>query len=84
MNGAYVAAGALALVGAAIHGGVGEATVVRKLDAEALPRTLWGGPRTTLLYIRAIVFVKPVSERPVAVCLRPFGLSFRNSDLSKS
>jgi hypothetical protein len=53
MNGAYMAAGALALVGAAIHGGVGEATVVRKLDAEAFPRTRWGGPQTTLLYIRA-------------------------------
>lgn len=53
MNGAYAAAGALALVGAAIHGWVGEATVVQKLDAEALPRTRWGGPQTTLLFIRA-------------------------------
>jgi len=53
VNGAYVAAGALALVGAAIHGGVGEASVVRKLDAAALPRTRWGGAQTTLLFIWA-------------------------------
>jgi hypothetical protein len=53
MNDAYVAAGALALVGAAIHGGVGEAMVVRKLDAAALPRTRLGGPQTTLLLIWA-------------------------------
>lgn len=63
MNGAYLAAGVLAFLGAAIHGGVGEALVVRRIEAEALPSTRFGGPQGTLRMIRAswhmvtIVFV---------------------------
>lgn len=53
MNLAYLVAGVLAIIGAAIHGGVGEAMVVRRLDPETLPRTRWGGGQTTLRLIRA-------------------------------
>jgi hypothetical protein len=53
MNGAYLAAGVMSLVGAAIHGGLGEAMIVRRIDAERLPGTRWGGPPGTLLFIRA-------------------------------
>lgn len=53
MNGAYLAAGVVALLAAAIHGGLGETMVVRKIGAGALPRTRWGGGQTTLRFIRA-------------------------------
>lgn len=53
MNLAYLVGGVLAVLGAAIHGGVGEALVVRRLDPETLPRTRWGGGPTTLRLIRA-------------------------------
>jgi hypothetical protein len=52
MNVQFAVAGALALVGAAIHGVGGEALVVRKLHSEALAPTPFGGPRMTMLMIR--------------------------------
>ena len=42
-----IAAGFLAILGAAIHGVGGEVLVVRKLSPRALPSTRFGGPRTT-------------------------------------
>lgn len=52
MNLAYLAAGALALLGAAIHGGVGQALIVSKLDAGTLPYTRFGSGRATRDMIR--------------------------------
>lgn len=52
MNVPLVVAGSLSLVGAAIHGGFGDALVVRKLSLEALPASPFGGPRMTKLMIR--------------------------------
>jgi hypothetical protein len=44
-------AGALALLGAGVHGAGGEVLVVRKLSATALPSSRFGGPRTTMAMI---------------------------------
>jgi hypothetical protein len=53
VNVPLIAAGALALVGAAVHGAGGEILVVRKLSPEALPSTRFGGPRMTKTMIHA-------------------------------
>jgi hypothetical protein len=42
-----IAAGFLAILGAAIHGVGGEILVVRKLSPGTLPTTRFGGPQTT-------------------------------------
>lgn len=52
MNVQFAIAGALALVAAAIHGGLGEAVVVTKLRTETLLPTRFGGPTMTKLMIR--------------------------------
>ena len=51
MNGALIAAGCLAVLGAAIHGGAGEVLVVRKLSEATLPGSSFGGPRMTMAMI---------------------------------
>ena len=48
-----IAAGALGILGAGIHGGAGELLVVRRLSPEKLPATRFGGPRMT----RAMIHV---------------------------
>jgi hypothetical protein len=52
VNVPLIVAGSLALLGAAIHGGVGEALVVRKLSPGQLPSTRFGGPGMTKAMIR--------------------------------
>ncbi len=52
MNVPLIVAGSLALLGAAIHGGVGDAVVVRKLSPEVLPSSPFGGPGLTKTMIR--------------------------------
>jgi hypothetical protein len=47
VNALLIAAGFLAILGAAIHGIGGEVLVVRKLSPETLPPTRFGGPRMT-------------------------------------
>jgi hypothetical protein len=47
VNVPLIVAGAVALLGAAIHGGAGEVFVVRRLSPATLPATRFGGPRTT-------------------------------------
>ena len=47
MNVPLIAAGTLAILGAAVHGGAGELLVVRKLSSATLPGSRFGGPRTT-------------------------------------
>jgi hypothetical protein len=44
---ALIVAGSLAILGAAIHGALGEVLVVRKLSLRTLPSSRFGGPRTT-------------------------------------
>ena len=53
MNAALIAAGCIYVLAAAIHGGAGEALVVRSLSLDTLPATRFGGPRMT----RAMVHV---------------------------
>ena len=53
MNVPLVAAGSLAVLGAAIHGVGGEALVVRKLSPAMLPSSRFGGPRVTKTMIHA-------------------------------
>jgi len=48
----FFAAGTIALLAAAIHGGAGEALVLRKLFAGELPSTRFGGPAATRVMIR--------------------------------
>ena len=52
MNGPLVLAGVLALLGAAVHGGVGQVYVVRSLVATGLPPTRLGGPRMTAAMVQ--------------------------------
>ena len=47
MNAPLIAAGSLAILGAAVHGAAGEVLVVRKLSPGMLPSTRFGGARTT-------------------------------------
>jgi hypothetical protein len=48
----FLVAGALALVGAAIHGGAGEVLILRKLFSGELPSSRFGGPVATRAMIR--------------------------------
>jgi len=51
-NPLYLAAGALSLMAAGIHGAVGERLVVARLERTSLPATPWGGPAVSHLLIR--------------------------------
>jgi hypothetical protein len=53
MNIPLIAAGSLALLGAAVHGVGGEVLVVRKLSPAMLPPSRFGGPRATKAMIHA-------------------------------
>ena len=53
MDAPLIAAGSLALIGAAIHGVAGEILVVRKLSPGALPSSAFGGGRATKTMIHA-------------------------------
>ena len=53
MNVALIAAGSLAILGAAVHGVAGEVLVVRKLAPAMLPPSRFGGPKATKTMIHA-------------------------------
>jgi hypothetical protein len=53
MNAPLIAAGSLAIIGAAVHGIGGELLVVRKLSRETLPSSPFGGPGMTKAMIHA-------------------------------
>jgi hypothetical protein len=53
MNAPLIAAGSLAVLGAAVHGAGGEVLVVRKLTPGFLPPSRFGGPRMTQAMIHA-------------------------------
>jgi hypothetical protein len=48
----FLVAGALALLGAAVHGGGGEVLILRKLFSAELPSSPFGGPAATRVMIR--------------------------------
>ncbi|HEX8100226.1 MAG TPA: hypothetical protein VF660_08510 [Actinomycetota bacterium] len=69
MNVPLVIAGSLALLGAAIHGGVGDFFVVRPLSLNVLPGTPFGGPRLTKLMIRATWHITTIAFVTVGCAL---------------
>jgi hypothetical protein len=68
-NAPLIAAGALAILGAAIHGAGGEVLVVRKLPLEILPSTRFGGPRTTMAMIHVTWHLTTIAFLSVGVAL---------------
>lgn len=69
MNVPFFVAALLALAGAAVHGGVGEAFVVRKLAPSALPRSPFGAGEATKLMIRATWHMTTVAFLVLGVAL---------------
>lgn len=69
MDAALIAAGSIALLAAAIHGGAGELLVVRKLSLETLPRTRFGGPRMTRAMIHVTWHITTVAFLAVGCAL---------------
>jgi hypothetical protein len=64
-----IVAGALAILGAAIHGVAGEVHVVRKLSPGTLPSSRFGGPRTTKTMIHVTWHLTTVAFLTVAAAL---------------
>jgi hypothetical protein len=64
-----LAAGCLALVGAAVHGAAGELLVVRKLVPDELPPTSFGGPMMTKTMIHVTWHMTTVAFVSVGAAL---------------
>jgi hypothetical protein len=64
-----IAAGSLAVMAAAIHGGVGEVHVVRTLLREPLPPTRLGGPRATAAMVHVTWHLTTVAFLAVGCAL---------------
>ena len=69
MNAPRIAAGSLAVLGAAIHGVGGEVLVVRKLSSAMLPPSPFGGPRATRTMLHATWHMATVAFLTVGVAL---------------
>ncbi len=69
MNGALIAAGLLALVATALHGGAGEVLVLRKLSPGMLPSTRFGGPGMTRAMIHVAWHIATIAFLTVGVTL---------------
>ena len=69
MNAALIAAGALAVVAAAIHGVGGELLVLRKLWQGTLPSTRFGGARMTKAMIHVTWHITTVAFLSAGVTL---------------
>src|SRR3954467_5602449 len=69
MNAPLIAAGSLALIGAAVHGVGGEVLVVRKLAPAMLPPSRFGGPRGTQTMLHATWHMTTVAFLIVGVAL---------------
>ena len=69
MNVQLAAAGLLALVAAAIHGGAGEVLVIRRLSLETLTGTSFGGPRMTRAMIHVTWHVTTIAFLGTGVAL---------------
>lgn len=68
----FLVAGALSLLAAVVHGGAGEALIVRRLPFGQLPSTPFGGPAATKVMIRftwhAITLTFAVMGTALATC----------------
>jgi len=64
-----IAAGSLALLGAAVHGVGGELLVVQKLSLDVLPASRFGGPRMTKAMIHATWHVTTIAFLAVGCAL---------------
>jgi hypothetical protein len=69
MNAPLIVAGAVALLGAAIHGVAGELLVMRNLAPEKLPSTRFGGPRMTRTMIHVTWHITTFAFLTVGVAL---------------
>ncbi|MGH2709737.1 MAG: hypothetical protein ACRDH9_00840 [Actinomycetota bacterium] len=69
----FLAAGAIALLAAAIHGGVGEALVVRPLVAGELPSSRFGGPHATRAMIRVTWHIATLTFAVLGLALATCG-----------
>jgi hypothetical protein len=70
----FLVAGALALVGAAVHGGGGEALVLRKLFAGELPSSRFGGPAATRAIIRVTWHIVTITFAALGSALATCGV----------
>ena len=75
MNALLIAAGALGVLAACVHGGAGEVLVVRKLSADTLPATSFGGPRMTRAMIHASWHMVTVAFLTAGVAMLVAGLA---------
>jgi hypothetical protein len=82
MNVPLIAAGSLAIVGAAVHGAGGEILVMRKLSPEVLPSSRFGGPRMTKTMIHATWHMTTVAFLTVGCALLLSG-SVLNGDAAR-
>lgn len=64
-----IVAGSIAVLGAAIHGMGGELLVVRKLSAETLPSSQFGGPRMTKAMIHVTWHMTTIAFLTVGTAL---------------
>jgi hypothetical protein len=69
VNVPLILAGSLAVLGAAIHGVAGEVLVVRKLAADVLPSSPFGGPRTTRMMIHVTWHMTTIAFLTLGVAL---------------
>jgi hypothetical protein len=69
MNVPLIAAGSLAMLGAAIHGLAGEIHVIRKLTPGTLPSSSFGGPRTTKTMIHVTWHITTIAFLAVGAAL---------------
>ena len=69
MNAQLIAAGVLAVVAAAIHGGAGEVLVVRRLSPDTLAGTAFGGPRMTRAMIHVTWHLTTIAFLAVGIAL---------------
>jgi hypothetical protein len=69
MNVQLIAAGSLAVLAAAIHGGAGEVLVVRRLSPETLSASAFGGPRMTRAMIHVTWHVTTIAFLGVGTAL---------------
>jgi hypothetical protein len=73
MDALLIVAGCLALFAAAVHGAGGEVLVVRKLSAEMLPSTRFGGERMTRNMIHVTWHMTTIGFLTVAASLLAAG-----------
>jgi hypothetical protein len=69
MNVQLIAAGSLAVLAAAIHGGAGEVLVVRRLSPETLSGSAFGGPRMTWAMIHVTWHMTTIAFLAVGIAL---------------